>query len=585
MTTSSMVTAKETSSKKFSVKFYESRGGNSRDCYDGGSNGSGVACFGNFGGKLDGKATERLYPDEYLINAILRKFLFKIGASEKVCTIAEPWAGSSGGENTRAGNANTKKIHDLVIADSKHELILVPYLLGYHHPGVVVDKNKKTVIYMDPFGSNSNVEFQSDLLQKLPSYSPSLIKSRQQQNDGTSCGPICTHTMMEFAIRYLCGRQVSADAFESPRKKLATDRMFQMYINNNYKGIEEKCALNFEEAMFAAPGMMREFLLVDQKVDQKTIIDEVVKITGEQRDFIKKNARNWLVPGSLNEMNSYLLCVNRFQSRITELVILGDKLEISRVIKWWRDNENQIKDGTLKQGDFLPFADLLSPENFAKTQNAMRFSGDPYLSRQHEAKLVLPVAASTATTTTQQFFSIPRQGLPLDVLQSSRSDNDAAHRKFWTITLPGLGFKCAGATDNDLERSVLDGAGEVKAEITTSMFLAKTFKGEDVTVFYLNLTPGQDAKAMAERVVNSYRSKMPNLIPERYGPAFVVDADTGKYGKYQVGIIVNSVALRDPQTVSFLTQKLKNRQLVTPDVTSSVTVPEHRWRPCSAWGV
>ena len=55
----------------------------------------------------------------------------------------------------------------LVQQSAKPTLILVPFLYGYHHPGLTIDVVNQKAIYLDPFGTPASAPEVKALLKQL----------------------------------------------------------------------------------------------------------------------------------------------------------------------------------------------------------------------------------------------------------------------------------------------------------------------------------------------------------------------------------------------------------------------------------
>ena len=220
----------------------------------------------------------RKYPDEYLIANILQVYIKqRVALLEKtkrqIEVLLEPW-------NARDGGANTDAINDLILStvaanlDSEKEiLILVPFLYGYHHPGiaVLIKPGARKVIYIDPFGGKGYYGYTHQIGEKLEAspygFKFSVIETRQQQSDGTSCGPILTASMFKFIDEFIGSGDITEQGFQAPRPKLATDRMQQINLNNS--------ALDFSDLENRRGLLVNELMLADEELWIKFIVTSI----------------------------------------------------------------------------------------------------------------------------------------------------------------------------------------------------------------------------------------------------------------------------------------------------------------------
>jgi hypothetical protein len=207
----------------------------------------------------------------------------------------------------------------------------VPFLYGYHHPGITIDIKNKTAIYLDPFGHKANYP-EVIMLQELLKEKgfTSLTVTTRQQTDSVSCGPILTASMIKFIEEFMAMGRISVNDFKEPRPNLATERLLQMYVNNT--GME-----SFVDEIMLADEELLSRVFQEQKLSAaigKKILDAVKK----QKKFIKSLPINW------EENSSHQLAVQfikNFQTQITEYMLLKDRYIVYK-INLLVDNSKQL---------------------------------------------------------------------------------------------------------------------------------------------------------------------------------------------------------------------------------------------------
>jgi hypothetical protein len=303
----------------------------------------------------------RYYPDEYLIANILEKYHQKrFPDSKNIIVLTEPWLDLDDRNHpTRNGGANTSKINELVIQEIKlaknleNTLILVPFLYGYHHPGITIDIKNKTAIYLNPFGnpaSYSEVIALQELLEKEGF--ELLTVTAKQQRDEVSCGPILTASMIKFIEEFKATGRISVNDFKAPKLNLGTERLFQMYINNT----EEKGRF-VDEIMLADQALWRS-VFKEQRLST-VILDIVLSAMRRQKKFIKSLPQNWEEDSS---QKSAVAFIANFQSRITEYIFLKDK-DIANKINHLVNASNQLFEKKDSNCDYSLLNELFKKED------------------------------------------------------------------------------------------------------------------------------------------------------------------------------------------------------------------------------
>lgn len=231
-----------------------------------------------FESKPDGRA----YPDEYLIAQILLTYINqnKSHRARQVIVLKEPWDRSTNsrvfGNKQDGGKHNTMGFNPLIyktIRDNsdKDILICVPFLdMGYHHPGIVFSTMEKKGIFIDPYGSeirNRNIFFET-ALKKLRANGINIevttcqIEQQRRGQDFSNCGPILTASFIELIDNFIEGNKIDKWVPLTPRPNIATERMRQIYYNNQARG-------NIvNELMLAGPDLWLQFLN-EQQVPEK----------------------------------------------------------------------------------------------------------------------------------------------------------------------------------------------------------------------------------------------------------------------------------------------------------------------------
>lgn len=278
----------------------------------------------------------RHYPDEYLIANILLKYQHKrYSEHDKKCNLvvlAEPWKGSICKSSTRDGGKNTLVVNDLVLnqikfsqKEPKNTLILVPWLYGYHHPGITIDVQNKIAIYLDPYGTEAHYSEAVVLKKTLTGIGFEYwTVTTRQQTDAVNCGPILTGSMIKFIDEFMSSETVSVNGFTAPRPNLATDRLFQMYINNTVELDEARVLV--DEIMLAFPSLWRDFLC-ENNVPESTS-QSVLDAVALQQKAIDMLPVNW---ESNQECRYTVQFISNFQSNITEYVIARDSQLASKI--------------------------------------------------------------------------------------------------------------------------------------------------------------------------------------------------------------------------------------------------------------
>lgn len=313
----------------------------------------------------------RHYPDEYLIANILLKYQHKRfpGVHDRnLVVLTEPWKGSPCNSSIREGGKNTLDINDLIIKqiklsekEQKNTLILAPWLYGYHHPGISIDVQNKTAIYLDPYGTEAHYSEAVALKEKLINmgFQYQTVTTRQQ-TDGVSCGPILTGSMIKFTDEFMNTGTITVDGFRAPRPNLATDRLFQMYINNTVEFDEARVLV--DEIMLAVPSLWKTFFQ-ENNVPGKTsqlVLDAVAL----QKKAIELLPVNWEKNSACRRAVQF---ITNFQSAITEYVMSHDGQLVSK-IESLVAHSNQLFDGQDMGSDndfYFDRQDLLDMDNHA----------------------------------------------------------------------------------------------------------------------------------------------------------------------------------------------------------------------------
>lgn len=242
-------------------------------CYDGGR---------EFVFKPGNKS--RYYPDEYLIAEILNKYkTLRFPEAKNIVTVTEPWFENKG----RDGERNTEAINTLVLEKIKEVenepepgLMLVPFLYGYHHPGMTIDIKNKRAIYLDPKAWNYSAEArQLEIALKANGYAVEVVMTNQQPSDCINCGPILTASMIKFMEEFMSTGTITTEGFKSPRPNYATDRVFQIYVNNAVMFDENKRLV--DEIMLVDTVLWTAFLQ-EQGIDEP-VCDKLCKLVKEQK--------------------------------------------------------------------------------------------------------------------------------------------------------------------------------------------------------------------------------------------------------------------------------------------------------------
>lgn len=326
--------------------------------------------------------SSRHYPDEYLIAHILERYHRKrFPDSSNTIVLTEPWLTDTH-QPTRNGGKNTLQINELIIQqiklaekDIRNTLILVPFLYGYHHPGITIDIKNKTAIYLDPFGADAHyaeVIALQDLL-KQKGFKLLTVKTRQQ-TDAVSCGPILTASMIKFIEEFMATGTISVDAFKSPRPNLATERLFQMYVNN----------ARYDEG----EGFVDEIMLADEELLSKVfneqglseaIAQKILETVKKQKNFIGSLPKNWEENPS---QKLAVVFIKNFQAQITEYIFLKESDFASKidgivdVSNQLFDREDLILDND-RITELFNIQDLLSEDHIAQTHSILGLMAYP----------------------------------------------------------------------------------------------------------------------------------------------------------------------------------------------------------------
>ncbi len=275
----------------------------------------------------------RFYPDEYLIAQILQNYLsLKLNnvaiGDRKIIVLTEPWSGTSTSRNpdNKAlddGGHNTVGINTLIFQqiesssnDNTHTLLLVPFLYGYHHPGMTIDVKNKKAIYLDPYGGLAKYPEAQTLAKQLQDtgFTVEAVATKQQY-DGVSCGPILTASMMKFIDEFLSDGKISISGFTANRSDLATIRIQQMLVNNN--GALNQQNMLIDEIMLADEQLWRGFFN-ENNVDN-SFINSLVVIIKKQQHFINSLDEQWE-----NTALEKIISIRSFQTAIAQLVFAKD---------------------------------------------------------------------------------------------------------------------------------------------------------------------------------------------------------------------------------------------------------------------
>ena len=316
---------------------------------------------------------ERHYPDEYLIANILLKYQYKrfpdtSERKQNIVVLTEPWKGSTCKSSIREGGKNTYDINDLTIKqiklaekEQKNTLILVPWLYGYHHPGISIDVHNKIAIYLDPYGTTAHYSEAIALENTLVNMGfKTLTVTTRQQTDAVSCGPILTSSMIKFIDEFMNSGTISVNGFRAPRLNLATDRMLQMYINNTV--VSEKARLFVDEIMLAVPSLWKTFLHENNVPDDTSQL--VLNAVALQKKAIELLPAKW---ENTSACKSTVQFITNFQSAITEYVLLSDS-QLASKIELLTAHSNQLFDehGMASDNDWnFESQDLLGMDNKA----------------------------------------------------------------------------------------------------------------------------------------------------------------------------------------------------------------------------
>jgi hypothetical protein len=292
--------------------------GGERACYDGRR--------GFLSSPSDPALIKRFYPDEFLIAHILDKYVAahpQLQEHRKIIILTEAWSEQGG----RDGKSNTLAINGQIVqaiteANSEEEntLVLVPFLYGYHHPGIAIDVKNKRAIYLDPKGKPAeryeNTRALQLLLNKELGFEFLAIAIPQQrEDDGISCGPLLTASMMKFIDEFLTSGTITPEGFQANKKNLATDRLFQMYINNTVESAGRRPAL--QEIMLADQSIWRAFF------KEQGISEALTELTISKIRLQKNYIHTSLHDIDLGKVH----LIRDFQSRIIEYVLLCPEQE------------------------------------------------------------------------------------------------------------------------------------------------------------------------------------------------------------------------------------------------------------------
>lgn len=324
--------------------------------------------------KANGNSS-RYYPDEYLIATILEKYHQKrFPDSKQIIVLTEPWLNDQ--VVTRNGGANTGIINNLILQKielaEKNTLLLVPFLYGYHHPGISIDISNKTAIYLDPYGHNAHYPevrtLQELLLKKGFKVLTVTTEQQKRTSDFVSCGPILTASMIKFMEEFMVMGSISVNDFKAPRPNLGTERLFQMYVNNN--ALKEGQYL-VDEVMLADEALWNK-VFQEQKLPEP-ISQKIVHALKEQKQFIQSLPENWKEDPSQKFAVEF---IKNFQSYITECLFLNERdivceidllVDVSNHLFQKKDlcfDESCLTDLFIKQ-------DLLSDDHVAHTHRVM----------------------------------------------------------------------------------------------------------------------------------------------------------------------------------------------------------------------
>lgn len=311
----------------------------------------------------------RHYPDEYLIANILLKYQkkrFPASAERKhhLVVLTEHWKGSSGSLSNRDGGKNTIGINEQIVKqialsgkNKKNTLILAPYLYGYHHPGITIDVKNRVAIYLDPYGTQAHYPEAIALNQTLIKMGfKTLTVTTRQQTDGVSCGPILTGSMIQFIEEFMITDTISVNGFIAPRPELATNRLFQMYINNTIENAEAKVLVN--EIMLADERLWQDFLL------EKGIVNPICSALLHAVSLQKKAVLQLPVDWENNPIHCrFVTFISDFQSAITEYIFSNDPQLISKIMPLVEHSNNLISGNSIAWDDGFYRQDIIKRES------------------------------------------------------------------------------------------------------------------------------------------------------------------------------------------------------------------------------
>ncbi len=383
-----------------------------------------------------GGQRRHFYPDEYLIVNILQQMIGAKpeaggqGGKRQVELVWEPWSGwgpglhasgqarkhpvippggDDGFQNSAGINAAIlRRIDDALAAVDRGEgpsLIMAPFLYGYHHPGIVINVNPKDkrAIYIDPLGQAPSARgymTANELLEQLRAkgFTVEVVTTAQQQ-DSSSCGPILTASMIKLMEEFLSRGKISTKGFQSPRPNLATDRVFQIYLNNRAWTAPKRptsAPLLLEnpltdEIMLADLDLWAAFLQEQAIGLNPTLKERLFDVVKQQKAFIAALKPDW-EKDPLAKKQVELIC--QFQSLAIELVFLkrlpqeGSDLiaTFNAVFSGEEEKAHELVQLPLQK-------DLLSKRWLSATHAVLGIKEEDFAEEEVEAKVAVPDAA------------------------------------------------------------------------------------------------------------------------------------------------------------------------------------------------
>lgn len=356
------------------------------------------------------KVAALFYPDEYLIVDILRLYCQKRGfhLTDQIQILHEPWSLNSNdsrdqekavrgnGNLISEGEENSERFFREIVpsyftskADEKsspknNTLLLIPFLLGRHHPGIAIDPQKKCAIYLDPkawaCSKYPKAECLITLLKEMGIETSEIRIPQQAGNDSNNCGPILAASMMEWVEAFMQGNPLSSVKFTRHRGGLAADRLWQMYINNS-SFAEEGKATDLQrltsEIMLADVELWQDFLKEKQVPEAKEILSIIQTNVNQQKKWITETAQNRQKQGETRESKDVsdsafhkMREIINYQVRMIECLFL-ENAPLKHIEMLKSPHAASFQDKAESKADFIEQRNLFEAPHFAQVQTLL----------------------------------------------------------------------------------------------------------------------------------------------------------------------------------------------------------------------